>query len=146
MYLLTLIKGGKCLTMYDVSHTLKVLRVDHGLKQEDLAKELGVSRVTLSLWESGGRSPSKENCEAICDFFNIDMNYLLGFSGMRNSQKAGVEVSVFREGSLAESTLFLPDDFLDKKGSYFAEINKAGTQIAIYTRDSKSLVVTITKF
>lgn len=132
--------------MYDVSHVLRVLRVDKGLSQDELAEALKVSRVTLSLWESGRRSPSKENCEAICDYFNVDMNYLLGFSSVRNSHKAGVEVMVFKEGNTTDTTLFLPDGFLDPKGTYWAEMNPAKTQIVIYSRESKSLVATINKF
>lgn len=132
--------------MYDVSHVLRVLRVDKGLSQDELAEALKVSRVTLSLWESGRRSPSKENCEAICEYFGIDMNYLLGFSSVRKSTKQGTEVMVFKEGNTTDTTLYLPDGFLDPKGAYWAEMNSAKTQILIYSRESKSVVTTISKF
>lgn len=52
------------------------LRNDKGYTQEDLAKELGVSKSTISMYESGSRIPGLEMLEAIADFFNIDMNRL----------------------------------------------------------------------
>lgn len=36
---------------------IKALRERMGLNQTDFAKEVGVDQSTLSLWESGGRSP-----------------------------------------------------------------------------------------
>ena len=60
------------------SERIKQLRKERGLSQDQLAKILGVSRSTVGMYETGKREPDFESCEAIADFFNVDMDYLLG--------------------------------------------------------------------
>lgn len=57
---------------------LKNLRKDRGDTQADLAKYLGISRSAISMYESGEREPDFETLEAIADYFNVNMNFLLG--------------------------------------------------------------------
>ena len=62
-------------------HTrLKKLRIDSGYTQEQLAKKLGITKSRLGMYEIGQRNPDVETLELIADFFNVDMNYLLGKS------------------------------------------------------------------
>ena len=56
--------------------TLKKLRLSKGLTQEELAKETGLAKSSISMYESGRRKPSFEVLEAFADFFNVDMNTL----------------------------------------------------------------------
>lgn len=57
---------------------LRYLRESQGLKQEELADKLGVTYSAISNYERGQRIPKMETLEAIADYFNVDMNYLLG--------------------------------------------------------------------
>ena len=57
---------------------LKELRMMKGLSQVALADKLDVSKSTIGAYETGDRSPSREGLEQIADFFNVDMDYLLG--------------------------------------------------------------------
>lgn len=57
---------------------LKELRNRRSLSQADLADAIGVSKSAVSMYERGERNPDFETLEAIADFFNVDMNYLLG--------------------------------------------------------------------
>ena len=59
---------------------LKDLRKKAGLSQAELAKRIGVSKSSINMYERGEREPGLEILEAIADFFNVDMNYLLGSS------------------------------------------------------------------
>ena len=60
---------------------LRELRENRGLTQDELAKELGVTKGAVSNWEKNVRKPkSTEMMEAIADFFNVDMNYLYGMN------------------------------------------------------------------
>ena len=59
---------------------LKELRKDKGLSQVALAKELKVGKSIISLWEKDVCEPSLGKIVAICKFFNIDGNYILGLS------------------------------------------------------------------
>lgn len=132
--------------MYDCSLVLRQLRAEHKYTQEEIAKLIGVSRISYSLWETSQRSPSKRYCEKICDIYNIDLNYLLGFSPKKNSNSDGINVVVFHNNELTEDVLILPTYFLDKSKFYWAEINDDTKNIAIYERETKKLVATICKF
>ncbi|MBO5969523.1 MAG: helix-turn-helix transcriptional regulator [Clostridia bacterium] len=57
---------------------LKTLRQSMNLTQPQLAERIGVSRSAISMYELGSREPDFETLEAIADFFNVDMNYLVG--------------------------------------------------------------------
>lgn len=57
---------------------LKELRKEYGITQSELAKNLNVSRSSIAMYENGDRIPSYETLEAISDFFNVSILYLLG--------------------------------------------------------------------
>lgn len=57
---------------------LKQLRIKEGLTQAKLASSLGIAKSTVSMYEVGKREPDFEMTEAIADFFNVDLNYLMG--------------------------------------------------------------------
>ena len=57
---------------------LRELRKSKGLSQSELAKRLNVAKSTVSMLEVGSRKPSWELMEQIADFFNVDLDYLLG--------------------------------------------------------------------
>lgn len=54
------------------------LRKREGLTQAELATALDISQSTVTMYERGKRKPSLEDAEAIADFFNVDMNTLVG--------------------------------------------------------------------
>ena len=64
---------------------LTYLRKSKGLTQKELSIILGLRPSTVSMYENGRREPSFEILEAIADFFNVDMNYLM--SGSSNSDE-----------------------------------------------------------
>ena len=64
--------------MANFQSVLKSLRKSKGLTQDDLAKALKVSRSTIGMYENGSREPDYETTEAIADYFNVDIDYLLG--------------------------------------------------------------------
>lgn len=58
---------------------LRELREGEGKKQKDIAKILGVSTSCYSNYEQGTREPSINILKAICDLYNIEMDYLLEY-------------------------------------------------------------------
>lgn len=66
--------------MGNFANVLKELRTRSGFSQQELANTLGVSRSSISMFERGEREPNIEILELIADYFNVDMNYLLGNS------------------------------------------------------------------
>lgn len=64
--------------MANFSERLKTLRTAAHLSQEELSVKLKVSRSCIGNYEQGKRLPSVEDLEKIADFFNVDMDYLVG--------------------------------------------------------------------
>ena len=51
--------------------------MDAGLKQSELAKELGVSLLTVSNWEMGYSEPSLSQLRKISELSGVDMNFIV---------------------------------------------------------------------
>lgn len=70
--------------MVAIGQRIKDLRMSRGLTQEQLADILKISKSRIGMYEIGKREPNFEMLEAIADYFNVDMNYLLGKSDVPN--------------------------------------------------------------
>lgn len=57
---------------------LRNLREDADLNQTQLAKQLGMTQRKISYIECGKYEPSLDDIYAICNFFKISADYLLG--------------------------------------------------------------------
>ena len=64
--------------MGNFKNVFKRLRTSSGYTQADIAEKLGISKSTISMYENGNREPDFETLELIADFFNVDIDYLLG--------------------------------------------------------------------
>ena len=64
--------------MPSFNQRLKELRLKAELSQQSLADGIGISKSSINMYERGEREPGSETLEAFADFFNVDMNYLLG--------------------------------------------------------------------
>lgn len=82
--------------MGNFQNVFKQLRLSSGLTQQEVADKLGISRSTIGMYETGAREPDYATLETIADFFNVDIDYLLG-----RTNKTTV---------LPESTYYLNDD------------------------------------
>lgn len=66
---------------------LKQLRIELSLTQKQLAKIVGVSRPTISLYEIDKSEPNDELKKKFADLFNVSVDYLTCHSNTRNSEK-----------------------------------------------------------
>ena len=64
---------------------LKKLRKEKNIYQKELAKFLGVSRPTITQYESGQRKPDYDTLKKIADYFDVSIDYLLGKTKERSS-------------------------------------------------------------
>lgn len=53
------------------------LRRARGLKQADLAAELGISQASLSNWETGRNEPDLQGLKQLSDIFAVSVDYLM---------------------------------------------------------------------
>lgn len=56
---------------------LKLIRKSHKISQETLADKLGVSRQSISKWETGENYPSTQNIMCLCTIFKCKINELI---------------------------------------------------------------------
>lgn len=73
--------------MRTIGETIKSLRLEHNLSQEQFAKIFKVAPSAVGMWENNKRVPNEDTKEAIADYFNVDMNYLYGKTPIRNSYR-----------------------------------------------------------
>ena len=62
----------------EFNEKLQMLRADKNMTQEELAKELYVSRTAISKWESGRGYPNIDSLKAIAKYFHITIDELIG--------------------------------------------------------------------
>ena len=60
-----------------IAETLKLLRRRKKLTQEDLARLLGVSRITVARWETGQRYPTTEQLMKLSEVLGVSPEELL---------------------------------------------------------------------
>lgn len=67
---------------------MKELREEHNISLRGLAEAIGISKTALSYYENCQRDPSLPAVKKIADYFNEDINYMVGDSQER--RKKGV--------------------------------------------------------
>jgi putative transcriptional regulator len=65
---------AKTLSQLKIVNRLHVLRAEQRMTQEQLAKEVGVTRATIIAIEGGGYNPSLELAFRIARYFKTDIN------------------------------------------------------------------------
>lgn len=108
---------------------LQKLRKEKGISQEQLAEQLGVTRQSVSKWESGASYPEMDKIVTICNLFHCDMNVLINKDVLEEREKkdaSSVVRNVFQNiADYIKKTIYL---FEHKS---FKEIIKMGAQIII---------------
>ncbi len=69
---------------------LQELRKEKGLTQEQLAEQTGVTRRTVSRWETGSNMPDLDILMELSDFYEVDLREIL--SGERKSERMNEEL------------------------------------------------------
>ncbi len=59
---------------------LKELRIENGVTQMEVAKLVDMSKMAVSHWERGNSEPSIEQLKILARFFDVSIDYLVGFS------------------------------------------------------------------
>lgn len=59
---------------------IKLARDNLDLTQKELAKIMGVSQPTVSLWEKGEQDPTLQNVHELCKHLKTNPSYLMGYS------------------------------------------------------------------
>lgn len=63
-----------------MNNKIKELRKEKKLTQEELAKKINVTKLTISRWERGERVPKSDKAQQLADLFNVSVAYMLGYT------------------------------------------------------------------
>ena len=69
---------------------IRDLRLNRGLSQVELGKELHVSKQCICNWENGNIMPSVDMLMKIAEFFSVSTDYLLGLDDRRYIETTGL--------------------------------------------------------
>lgn len=102
------------------------LRKQQGMSQEDLAHQLGISRQSVSKWESGASIPDLDKILKLSDLFGVSTDYLL---------KDELEEVTFSESNSTS------DDNVDSEIVKSVSIEEANAFMSLYERVSKKIAL-----
>lgn len=102
--------------MAEIKDRILDLRIENSLTQSQMAKIFDVGISTISMWEQGQRIPRPNTLQEICDYFNVDMDYLMGRSDIKNRYQAGLKYEWEDKKEEKENNIFsrLTDEELTK--------------------------------
>lgn len=63
------------------------LRQNKGLKRQELANDLGISRAGLEYYEKGSRKPNIDILLKLADYYGVTCDYLLGLTDIPTTDK-----------------------------------------------------------
>ena len=93
--------------MAKFSERLRQLRTARDLSQMEFSKQIGISKSSVNMYERGEREPGLETLEQIADYFNVDMDYLLGKSDVVSKALWGFAASNLSPMPVMERTPLL---------------------------------------
>lgn len=64
----------------EMQDILKRLRLDAGVTQKQLAKEISIGQATVSQWESGACKPTADALIALSKYYGVSADFILGIS------------------------------------------------------------------
>lgn len=88
------------------TNNLKKVRLDKGLTLAEVASKLGMAPSTLSQYELNKREPKLKTWEALANFYNVSVEYLMGLneaSSVPSPEKEALE--------FVSKAIFPPSDF-----------------------------------
>ena len=115
--------------MAKFNERLKYLRQEAKLSQAEFAKQIGISKSSINMYERGEREPSIETMETIADYFNVDMDYLHGKSDHKNKTEWLNEINKSDYPSLLYG-----DDENNRNNQDLNRLNKYGIKKIIKKR------------
>lgn len=111
---------------------LRELRESKGVSQAALAKEIGVSKSTVGLWETGDTLPDAKSICILAAFFDVNTDYILCQSDYRNIEMRGYNL----EGM----------HFTEKAAGFLSHLSTAKTIASRQEHPSDALVLKSNSF
>lgn len=88
--------GDGCDTMATIGSRIKTLRETHKLTQSEFGDLFGIVKSTVSSYEHGNSTPDDNIKMAICNYFNISMDYLVGLTDVTHTDSNDFSGFIFQ--------------------------------------------------
>ncbi len=112
--------------MKKFGNVLKELRNEKHLTGEELGKKLNVTKVAISNWENGNRTPDTDMLKKIANYFEVSLDYLLGRTDERNlnkeKPKLSESITTISAHRINGDIDNLPDEAVEKINDYIEMI------------------------
>ena len=95
--------------MNQVSTTIKLLRIEKGINQEQLAEQLHVTRQAVSSWETGKTQPDIETLTQIAEYFGVSVERLIYGREYREESGEKKKKWVWRKGRMHLAITYYPE-------------------------------------
>lgn len=105
--------------MTTMGERIKELRKASGMTQTELAEKMGVTKGTVSTWETNSRTPSFNTLNQLCELFDKSMGYVTGQSDIPGHSRIMEEEAV----DLAQSEV---EEELTEYALKFARLDEFG--------------------
>lgn len=102
------------------SELLKELRLEHGLTQKELSKEIGITASAIGFLENGQREPMASTLLAYANYFDVSIDYLMGRedgTAYHQSLPEKKEAPIAERSRLSE----LQENYIDEFKTLFSE-------------------------
>jgi HTH-type transcriptional regulator, competence development regulator len=102
------------------------LRKEKKLRQEDIAKILGIARTTYAMYEQGNREPDFDTLNKMADYFEVSVDYLLGREQKNKTKEDTLEEvnKLVKEYGIEQFGFFDIDKWKDLSQEDIEEIKK----------------------
>ena len=87
-----------------LGQTIRKLRQDRGMKQEELGVAVGVSKQSVSNWENENIMPSIDLLIRLADCFGVTTDHLLG-----RAERTTVDVTGLKEREITHIQMLIED-------------------------------------
>lgn len=109
------------------STRLRKARLNRKLTQEQLGKMVNVTKVSISGYENGNRTPDLETLQNIANVLDISLDWLLCRSEVQSVKESGAEYGIPGEDLSEDEKEYLKqslEDFRKLKAKILAERDK----------------------
>ncbi|MCI5473201.1 MAG: helix-turn-helix domain-containing protein [Spirochaetia bacterium] len=77
---------------------VKAEREKKGLSATELAEKFNIQKTRVSMWETNGTVPRQDMLMKLCDFFNVSVDYLLGYDRTDGKNPKNETISSIQRG------------------------------------------------
>ena len=120
----------------EIKERIKQVRKSASLSQQELAKKLGMSFMTIRRWESGEISPRLDEIQKISTVLNTPMEYLIGLT-QRNSVDVPIKL---KDDTSYQKVIALADSSWDDNSHQPISVGFNGNHYEIYDGNTNQTI------